>query len=140
MSSPANQPAGQPTLDGGRSPRIRSFEEFWPFYVGQHRRPGTRALHFAGTTFGFLFLAGAVATARPILLLWGLVGSYGLAWAGHIFIEKNRPATFQYPLWSFVGDMKMYGLMWRGRMTAEAERLGHGEPSQIRTEAGRPVF
>ena len=139
MSSPANQPAGQPTLDGGRPPRIRTFEEFWPFYVGQHRRHGTRALHFAGTTLGFLFLAGAVASARPVFLLWGLVLSYGLAWAGHISIEKNRPATFQYPFWSFVGDMKMYGLMWRGRMTAEAERLDYGAPEQPRPVAGRPM-
>ncbi len=135
MSSPANQPAGQPALEGGRSPRIRSFEEFWPFYISQHRRHGTRVLHFAGTTLGLLFLAGAVASARPVFLLWGLVGSYGLAWAGHFFIEKNRPATFQYPFWSFAGDMKMYGLMWRGRMTAEAERLGLGNPSRPRTFA-----
>jgi hypothetical protein len=139
MSSPATQPAGQPTLEGGRAPRIRSFEEFWPFYVSQHQRQGTRVLHFAGMTLGFLFLARAVASARPVFLLWGLVAGYGLAWAGHFFIEKNRPATFQYPLWSFVGDMKMYGLMWRGRMTAEAERLGYGDPSEHRTAADRPV-
>jgi len=50
--------------------------------------------------------------------------SYGLAWIGHFFIEKNRPATFQYPFWSFVGDFKMYGLMWQGKMTAEAEKVG----------------
>lgn len=139
MTSPATQPAGQPTLEGGQSSRIRSFEEFWPFYVSQHRRHGTRVLHFAGMTLGFLFLAYAVASAKPVFLFWGLVAGYGLAWAGHFFIEKNRPATLQYPFWSFVGDMKMYGLMWRGRMTAEVERLGHGDPSQIRTEAGRLV-
>jgi hypothetical protein len=34
-------------------PAFRSFEEFWPFYVGQHTMRGTRALHFAGTTLGF---------------------------------------------------------------------------------------
>jgi hypothetical protein len=137
MTSPANQPARQPALEGGPGARIRSFEEFWPFYVSQHRRHGTRLLHFAGTTLGFLFLARAVASARAIFLLWGLVAAYGLAWAGHFFIEKNRPATFQYPLWSFVGDMKMYGLMWRGRMTAEAERLGY-EPSESRPIASHP--
>jgi hypothetical protein len=139
MSSPATQAAGQPTLEGGQAHRIRSFEEFWPFYVSQHRRHGTRVLHFAGTTLGFLFLARAVASARAVFLLWGLVVAYGLAWAGHFFIEKNRPATFQYPFWSFVGDMKMYGLMWRGRMTAEAERLGCGTPAENRTVADHPV-
>src|SRR5438309_2640162 len=95
-------------------PSFASFEEFWPFYVSQHRRSGTRLLHFAGSTLGFLCLARAIAAAEPAFLLWGLVASYGLAWIGHFFIEKNRPATFQYPGWSLLGDLKMYGLMWRG--------------------------
>ena len=116
-----------------------SFEEFWPFYVSQHRRRGTRALHFAGTTLGLLFVALTLATGVPHFLLWGLVAAYGLAWIGHFFVEKNRPATFQYPLWSFLGDMKMYALMWRGGMEAEAGRLGYGEPAPAGTAAGHPV-
>jgi len=152
MTSPATPPARRPTLEGGEAPRIPSFKEFWPFYVSQHRRHGNRVLHFAGTTIGLLFLARAVASGgRPVFVLWGLVAAYGLAWIGHFFIEKNRPATFQYPFWSFLGDMKMYGLMWRGRMTAEAERLGYGrrrakaamatarEPASAGTAADHPV-
>ncbi len=100
-----------------------TFEQFWPFYVSQHRRAGTRALHFAGTTLGLFCLARAIGSREPFFLLWGLVGSYGLAWIGHFFIERNRPATFQYPLWSFLGDFRMYALMWMGRMDAEARRL-----------------
>ncbi len=109
-----------------RDPAIRSFEDFWPFYVSQHRRHGTRVTHFLGTTIGLLCLARAVVAVEALFVLWGLVAAYGLAWAGHYFIEKNRPATFTYPFWSFVGDLKMYGLMWRGKMTAEVERLGYG--------------
>jgi hypothetical protein len=111
-------------MDPQTSPPIASFEEFWPFYVSQHAREGTRALHFAGTTLGLLCLLRTITAQQPWFLLWGLVLAYGLAWIGHFFIEKNRPATFQYPLWSFLGDLKMYGLMWRGRMRAEVERLG----------------
>jgi hypothetical protein len=118
---------------------LRTFEEFWPFYVSQHRRHGTRVLHFAGTTIGLLFLAAGLATGRPVFLVCGVVAAYGLAWIGHFFIEKNRPATFQYPAWSFLGDLKMYGLMWRGRMTAEAERLGCGETAPDGTSVGHPV-
>ena len=109
-----------------RDPAIRTFEDFWPFYVSQHRRHGTRVLHFIGTTLGLLFLGRALSTASPTYVLWALVAGYGFAWIGHYFIEKNRPATFTYPLWSFLGDVRMYGLMWRGKMTAEVERLGHG--------------
>jgi len=103
---------------------IATFAEFWPFYVSQHRRHGTRVLHFLGTTSGLLWLAAGVAFGRPRFVLFGLVSAYGLAWIGHFFIEKNRPATLTYPIWSFLGDFKMYGLMARGRMTAEIARLG----------------
>ncbi|MFN2386749.1 MAG: Mpo1-like protein [Thermoanaerobaculia bacterium] len=106
------------------APRIPTFEELWPFYASQHRRSGTRFLHFVGTSLGLVLLVAAAAAGKPFLLLWGLVAAYGFAWIGHYFIEKNRPATFQYPLWSLAGDLKMYGLMWRGRMGAELERLG----------------
>lgn len=122
---------------GARPARIATLEEFWPFYVGQHRRRGTRIFHFVGTTVGLLFLVRAVVTERPLLLLCGLVSSYGLAWMGHFLIEKNNPATFQYPLWSLRGDLKMYGLMWRGKMAAEAERLGWTAPAG--TVLGGPV-
>lgn len=113
---------------GAKPARLATFEAFWPFYIGQHRKHGTRIFHFIGTTVGFLFLARAVATERPILLICGLVASYGFAWMGHFLIEKNNPATFQYPFWSVLGDLKMYGLMWRGKMTAEAARLGSSAP------------
>jgi hypothetical protein len=108
--------------------RIQSFAEFWPFYVGQHRRHGTRVMHFAGSSAGLALWAAALAEGRPVYLLYGLVAGYALAWMGHFFIEKNRPATFQYPVWSFLADWKMYGLMWRGKMTAEAAALGFSTP------------
>jgi hypothetical protein len=109
-----------------RDPSIRTFADFWPFYVSQHRRHGTRVMHFVGISLGLLFLVRAVSTGNAILVLSGLACGYGFAWAGHYFIEKNRPATFTYPVWSFFGDLRMFGLMCQGRMTAEVERLGFG--------------
>jgi hypothetical protein len=103
--------------------RIEDFERFWLFYVSQHACPGTRALHFVGTTLALGLAAAALATLRPYLLLWAVVSGYVFAWMGHFFVEKNRPATFQYPLWSLRGDFRMYGLMWRGRMSVEVERV-----------------
>jgi hypothetical protein len=102
----------------------RTFWEFWPFYLGEHSRFGTRALHFTGTTLGLLGLGAAVALGRPVLIAWALAGAYGLAWVGHFFVEKNRPATFRHPLWSLRGDFRMYGLTWSGRLHAELENLG----------------
>ncbi len=98
---------------------LRSFEEFWPYYVSQHLDPANRVLHFAGTTLALAALVAALALMAPLWLLLVPVGGYGPAWIGHFFFERNRPATFLYPLWSLRGDFRMYGLMWRGRMAAE---------------------
>lgn len=100
-----------------------NFDDFWPFYVSQHMKPWTRRLHFAGTTAGFGFLASFAATGEPRLILWGIAVSYGFAWIGHFFVEKNRPATFKYPWLSFRGDLRMYAFMLMGGMERELERL-----------------
>ena len=68
-------------------------------------------MHFAGTTIALAFIIVAVVTANVGFVLAALVAGYGFAWLGHFFIEKNRPATFEYPLWSFVSDWRMWMLM-----------------------------
>jgi hypothetical protein len=102
---------------------LRSYREFWPFYVSQHLRPGTRRLHFIGTTAVIACVIAAVALGEWWLLLLGPVVAYGPAWVGHFLIERNRPATFTHPLWSLMGDFHMYALMWQGRMEFEIQRL-----------------
>src|SRR5579872_7012890 len=94
-----------------------SFEQFWPYYVGEHSDPRCRWLHFTGTT---LALAAAVVVGVSISRRWlwlAAVAGYGFAWIGHFAFEKNRPATFRHPLWSLRGDFRMYRYMWMGRMT-----------------------
>ena len=102
--------------------RLKTFEEFWPFYVSQHSLPATRALHFAGTTMVLGVLAIAVARLSPWWALATPVLGYGPAWIGHFFFEKNRPATFTYPWWSLRGDFRMWRLMLMGKMGPEVER------------------
>lgn len=105
--------------------RIGSFDEFWPYYVGEHRDPTGRALHYLGTGLGtFTFLA-AIFTRNPWLVFVAMVLGYGPAWIAHFFIERNRPATFKYPLWSLMADYKMLSLALRGKMADEVTRL-HG--------------
>jgi hypothetical protein len=114
--------------------RITSFEEFWPFYLGEHRHPVNRALHYAGTTMAVGTVAAAAITLNPAWLLLTPVVGYGPAWVGHFFIEKNRPASFKYPVYSFRGDFKMLGLALRGKIAAELEKLPGAGPSE-RTQA-----
>ncbi len=105
------------------TPRIESYREFWPYYVSEHSVPACRALHYAGSVLGLTALVALVATGDWRWLLGGLVAGYGPAWIGHFFVEKNRPATFRYPLWSLVSDYRMLALAMRGKMADEARRL-----------------
>src|SRR6266540_3408354 len=96
-----------------------SFTEFWPHYVAEHSRRATRLLHLIGTGIGIACAAVFIAAGRWWLFPLGLVPGYGAAWIAHFFIEKNKPATFQHPLWSFIGDYKMIALMLTGKMAEE---------------------
>ena len=102
--------------------RIQSFEEFWPFYLREHALPVTRWFHFVGTNLAFAVIVAAVASGRPWLAPLALLPGYGLAWYSHFFIEKNKPASFTYPAWSFAADMKLWGLMWTGGIRREVAR------------------
>jgi len=103
--------------------RFDSFEQFWPHYVAEHSQPATRTLHAIGTTAALACIAACITARKWKLLPLALVPGYGAAWLAHFLIEKNKPATFDYPLWSFIADYKMVGLMLTGKMDAEVERL-----------------
>jgi hypothetical protein len=107
----------------------KSYDEFWDFYVAEHSRPATRALHFVGTSLGIMLLILFVATARWYLIPLCFVTGYAFAWFAHFVVEKNKPATFKYPVWSFISDYKMMWYMLTGRM--------HGEVSRVREKTGR---
>ncbi|HLM55542.1 MAG TPA: DUF962 domain-containing protein [Pyrinomonadaceae bacterium] len=104
------------------SEEMKTFGEFWPFYVREHSRPATRALHAAGTLASTALLVGLAAAGRWRWLPVALVVGYGAAWVAHFFVEHNRPATFKHPLWSLMGDYKMVALMLAGRMDDEVSR------------------
>lgn len=95
--------------------RYQSFREFYPFYLSEHRNTTCRRLHFVGSLGALAALTLAVIWRDWRLVLLALVIGYGFAWVGHFFFEKNRPATFQYPLYSFIGDWRMFFDMLTGR-------------------------
>lgn len=95
---------------------FQSFAEFYPFYLQEHANSTCRRLHFLGSTVGLVCLAMLIATGEPKYLLYGLLAGYGFAWLGHFAFEKNRPASFRRPLYSFMGDWRMYRDMWTGRV------------------------
>jgi len=100
--------------------RSRSYREFWPRYLGEHRGAATRALHYVGTCLGLVLLAGAVAAGSWVLAGAALVCGYAFAWVGHAFVERNRPATFTHPGWSFASDFRML-FTWLGGQPAATD-------------------
>lgn len=96
--------------------QFASFREFYPFYLGEHGNPVCRRLHFVGSSLVLGCLAMGLRGGNPVWLVYALFCGYGFAWVGHFFFEKNRPATFKHPLYSFVGDWRMYVDMLTGRI------------------------
>ncbi|WP_154224535.1 DUF962 domain-containing protein [Marinicella rhabdoformis] len=93
-----------------------SFKSFYPYYLSEHENLICRRLHVVGSTLVLFCLVYALLTQMWMLLLLLPVLGYGFAWAGHFFFEKNRPATFTYPLYSFLGDWVMYWQYIKGEI------------------------
>ena len=88
--------------------KFETIEEFYPFYLNEHSNKINRILHFIGTCLFFLVVLYILMTGKFKLLWLCPVVGYSFAWIGHFGFEKNRPATFKQPLYSFMGDIKMW--------------------------------
>src|SRR4029078_1932423 len=106
--------------------RYATFADFYPFYLSEHANRTCRRLHFVGTSLGLAWFALALTLQNPWRLLAGLGSGYAFAWVGHYFFEHNRPATFTYPFYSFLGDWVMWKDMRAGRIQL---RIGPHAPA-----------
>ena len=96
--------------------KFDNFANFYPFYLSQHSNRICRRLHFIGLMLSLVVFGIVVVTSSWFYLPMTLVLGYGFAWIGHFFFEKNKPATFNYPLWSFLGDLLMLRDMLTGQI------------------------
>ena len=104
-----------------------TFAKFWPEYVRAHSSGATRVMHFVGTLAGWAILVMAVVMKKWWWIALALVVPYGFAWIAHFFVEHNKPATFEHPLWSWWADQKMVAMMVVGKMGEEVKRVGSKE-------------
>ena len=95
-------------MDNKKDKEFKTFSEFYPYYLSEHGDKLNRRLHFTGLLAALITLAIAIISKNWVLLLLVPIFGYGLSWIGHYFIEKNKPATFKYPLYSIMGDFVMF--------------------------------
>jgi hypothetical protein len=96
--------------------KFETFDAFYPFYLSEHSDRMTRRLHFAGSALALVCLAMLILTMNLWWLLAGVLCGYGFAWVGHFVFEKNQPASFKQPLFSFMGDWKMFWQILTGKI------------------------
>jgi hypothetical protein len=109
--------AAMPNVTAPVDPKsFKTFAEFYPFYLGEHQNLTCRRLHFIGSTLVLVCLAMLAYSGRPQYLLYALLCGYGFAWVGHFMFEKNKPASFKRPWFSFMGDWAMYKDIWTGKI------------------------
>ena len=98
-------------------------QKFYDFYLDEHQNIACRRLHFAGSSFGLIGLAKSVKDRSAKPLLKGIAAGYACAWVGHFFFERNKPASFKFPLKSFVSDFRMYGDVLRGNLSLKDKKF-----------------
>ncbi|MGI2854047.1 Mpo1-like protein [Shewanella algae] len=95
--------------------KYKSFAEFYPFYLSQHSDPVCRGLHYLGSTLVLLILLYSLLSGQFVWLLALPLVGYGFAWMGHFGFEHNKPATFQYPVYSLMADWVMLAQFVSGK-------------------------
>ena len=96
---------------------IRDYHEFYRFYLTEHRHIMSRRLHVAGSSIGLYFFSKALRQRKAKYVAYGLLSGYACAWIGHFIFEKNKPASFKQPLYSFISDWRMFADVLRGNLS-----------------------
>ena len=106
------------------SKSLQTYQEFWPYYLRQHACCRTRLLHYLGTGLALALLATAAITQNAWWVVLAVVTGYLFAWIGHVVFERNKPATFGHPGWSFISDWRMFFLCIGGKLQGELDKYG----------------
>ncbi|AYA68624.1 DUF962 domain-containing protein [Acinetobacter sp. WCHA55] len=102
---------------------IKDYHQFYRFYLTEHRNIMSRRLHVTGSSIGLYFFSKAILQLKPRYFIYGLVSGYACAWVGHFVFEKNKPASFKQPLYSFISDWRMFSDVLRGNLSLQDRTL-----------------
>lgn len=112
-----------PSTPAQTSMPIQNYPAFYCFYLTEHRHITSRRLHILGSSLGLACWGMAIARRKPSYVLYGLVAGYACAWLGHFKYERNRPASFQQPVYSFISDWRMFADVLRGNLSLKNRSL-----------------
>ena len=98
---------------------IQNYHEFYRFYLTEHRNIMSRRLHVVGSSVGLYFFSKAIRQRKAQYFVYGLLSGYACAWIGHFIFEKNKPASFKQPLYSFISDWRMFADVLRGHLSLQ---------------------
>jgi len=101
--------------------KYKDFRSFYPYYLTEHSDLKNRTLHFIGTALVIACLIAGIVLQNWWLIVVIPFCGYGFAWVGHFFIEKNKPATFTYPLYSLGSNFVMFWHMLTGQINTKLE-------------------
>lgn len=96
---------------------IKHYGDFYKFYLSEHQNVMSRRLHVLGSGAGLYAIYRSIKTGKKRYLAYGLVAGYACAWTGHFFFEKNKPASYKQPLYSFVSDWRMLTDVLKGKIS-----------------------
>lgn len=122
MNAQAPVPQEQPLEQHFEMP-IRNYSDFYRFYLTEHRNIMSRRLHVAGSTIGLYFFTQGIRQRQAKYFVLGLLSGYACAWVGHFVFEKNKPASFKQPLYSFISDWRMFSDVLRGNLSLRDRSL-----------------
>ena len=119
----ALKPEFEPTPDPKFELPIQDYSTFYRFYLTEHRNIMSRRLHVVGSSIGLYCVSKAIRQKKAKYVLYGLLAGYACAWVGHFVFEKNKPASFKQPLYSFISDWKMFSDVVRGQLSLKDRNL-----------------
>jgi hypothetical protein len=90
------------------SERIKTYEEFYKFYLKEHSKTATKIFHFIGTLLVFFVIGYVISSGKERFLFYLPIFGYGFAWFSHAVIERNKPTTYKYPIWTLISDFRMF--------------------------------
>ena len=100
----------QELIEFSQKNQFQNWPHFHQYYLCEHSNQTTKLFHFLGTFNALIFVLVFVKSGlkKVKYLIFGIVQAYSFSWFSHFFVEQNKPAAFDYWIWSFISGLVMH--------------------------------